>query len=114
MSRVAAVPTVLPHAATTLGRGTGERRRGLLFYLGWEHRFRDHWREIFPLPAAAWFEEEVLIKAALNCNQELVVKLLGVIRASHAYTALSYSAACKNTPGPCFYFSNLGSRRFLL
>lgn len=109
MSEVAAVPTMLPHAATTLGRGTGERRRDLLFYLGWEHWFRDQWREIFLLPAAALFEEEVLIKAALNCNQELVVKLLGVIRASHTYTALGYSAACNNTSGPCFYFLNLGS-----
>lgn len=75
-------------------------------------RFRDHWREIFPVSAAALFEEEVLIKAALNYNQELIVKLLGVIRASHAYTALGYSAACNNTLGPCFYFSNSGSDYF--
>lgn len=54
----------------------------------------------------------MLIKAALNCNQELIVKLLGVIRASHAYTALGYSAACNNTLCPCFYFSNLGSDYF--
>lgn len=94
------------------GRGTGERRRSLLFYLGWEHRSGEHWRggrKIFPVPAAALFEEEVLIKAALNCNQELIVKLLGVIRASHAYTALVDSETCNNTLRPCFYFSNLGS-----
>lgn len=46
------------------------------------------------------FEEEALIKAALNCNQELIVKLLGVIRASHAHTALVYSETCNNTLCP--------------
>lgn len=86
------------------GHGRAEDRPIILSWMG--ARFRDHWREIFPVSAAALFEEEVLIKAALNCNQELIVKLLGVIRASHAYTALGCSAACNNTLGPWFYFSN--------
>lgn len=92
------------------GHGRAEERPIILSWMG--ARFRDHWREIFPVSAAALFEEEVLIKAALNCNQELIVKLLGVIRASHAYTALGCSAACNNTLGPWFYFSNLGSDYF--
>lgn len=97
------------------GRGTGraEERPTILSWMG--ARFSERWRgrrQIFPVPAAALFEEEVLIKAALNCNQELIVKLLGVIRASHAYTALVDSATCNTTLGPCFYFSNLGSDHF--
>lgn len=98
------------------GRGKGKRRRGLSFYLGWEHGSESTGEEEEKIksavPAAALFEEEVLIKAALNCNQELIVKLLSVIRASHAHTALVYSATCNNTLGPCFYFSNLGSDHF--
>lgn len=110
MSAVAAVPT-------TLLRGGARASGGEAYYFILDgstvHRaLARRKKKIFPVPAAALFEEEVLIKAALNCNQELISKLLGVIRASHAYTALVYSATCNNTLSPCFHFSNPGSVHF--
>lgn len=82
------------------GHGPVEGRPIIVCWMG--ARLIEPWREdkkMFPVPAAALFEEEVLIKAALNCNQELIVKLLGVIRASQ-----QRSATYNNTLSPSFIF----------
>lgn len=41
-------------------------------------------------------EEEALIKAALNCNQELIVDIPGIIGASHWYAVLALGCIYNN------------------